>query len=180
MADASSEMELPLSKERNPKERNPKERASELAFDTSTFIIKPKSGLERLGIEYRGYCYKINSNGTFIQRTAGPETSLEIVLFLNVSDGMSISSRQPGDSVEGNIQETLRSENYASCGCRLPCNEIRFRKSASFSEWPSTRDLARQRVSLSLDMSLDESNLTEKFVRDNFIVINVFFGDMEY
>ena len=259
---------------------------AKLAYDTSTFILKPKSGLERLAIAFRGYCYKINSNGTFIQRSAGPDNSLEIVLFLNVSDGLSIATRQPGDSVEviiqdhkqfpsldsgtvlapvghltqieikkteirrlkvpypskctngqnmkllfkgeytisncrlscflskvvhkcktiyhfynlllpkkmrkppssregdflcqGKIEETLRSENFASCGCRLPCNEIRFRKSASYSKWPSTRDLARQRVSLGLDMSLDERNLTEKFVRDNFIAINVFFGDMEY
>ncbi|XP_065070721.1 amiloride-sensitive sodium channel subunit beta-like [Rhopilema esculentum] len=259
---------------------------AKLAYDTRTFIINPKSGLERLGIEYRGYCYKINSNGTFIQRTAGPDRSLEIVLFLNVSDGMSISSRQPGDSVEviiqdhkqfpsvdsgtvlapvghltqievkkteirrlkspypskctngenmkllfkgeytinncrlscflskvvhkcktiyhfynlllpkkmrkppssreddflcqNNIEKTLRSEEYASCGCRLPCNEIRFRKSASFSKWPSTQDIAWERVSLGFEIGLNKSNLTEKFVRDNFIAINVFFGDMEY
>ncbi|XP_065070759.1 acid-sensing ion channel 1-like [Rhopilema esculentum] len=80
----------------------------DLAFDNNTmFIINPDENdiaIERVLVANQGYCYKVNANGSFVQRSTDIEKFLFIGLFLNISDGVYLR-RSTTDSVEVNIQD---------------------------------------------------------------------------
>ena len=68
-------------------------------------LIFGKVAFERILVAYRGYCYKLNPNGTFIQNQAGPDFSLQVFIALDVSNSISLSTLHAGDSVEVIIQD---------------------------------------------------------------------------
>ena len=70
--------------------------------------------------------------------------------------------------------------DFSSCSCSLSCHETIFQKSASYSQWPATADLPFYKTILSESLGLNASNLSDEFVRRNFLKISVFFGDMKY
>ena len=75
--------------------------------DNSIFIIRPdehKTVIERVFVAYQGYCFKINANGTSKQRSVDPGFTFDIILFLNLSDGIYFY-RFPTDAVDVIIQD---------------------------------------------------------------------------
>ncbi|XP_065070830.1 acid-sensing ion channel 4-A-like [Rhopilema esculentum] len=68
-------------------------------------VISSNVAFEKILVAYRGYCYKLNPNGTFIQHQAGPDFSLQVFLDLDVSNSISLSTLHAGDSVEVIIQD---------------------------------------------------------------------------
>ena len=243
-------------------------------------------GTQRIPVMKRGYCYKINPNGTFFQKEAGSDEALSAFFFLNVSDAISGAKSDTGDSIEiivqdhqehpflesgsvfapvgyltrieirktvihrlkapyrskctngedmqllfqgkytasncqqscflaraskkckalsflynlhlpeqlkkpfpntkletacskGTLQELIDSD-FSSCNCALPCFQTKFYKSASYSKWPSTVDLTSYKSIFSAALGLNRSAMTDEFVRNNFLMINIFFGDMSY
>eukprot|EP00795_Rhopilema_esculentum_P011422 gene11422-21622_t len=51
----------------------------------------------------RGYCFRINPNGTYFQSRAGPGHGLAITFFLNTSDKVPWTKSNNGDSIEAII-----------------------------------------------------------------------------
>ncbi len=63
------------------------------------------------------------------------------------------------------MDDRMDRTGYKSCGCNLPCNEVRFPCTISYSKWPSTE-------------STLESIITDDYIRRNFAKISAFYGDI--
>eukprot|EP00795_Rhopilema_esculentum_P011437 gene11437-21638_t len=74
----------------------------------------------------------------------------------------------------------LREENYESCNCKLPCHEVKYEKTISYSKWPSDADIPIYKQLFSKALDLNASEVTDDFVRRNFLRIDVYYGDMMY
>ncbi|XP_065070943.1 acid-sensing ion channel 5-like [Rhopilema esculentum] len=80
----------------------------DLAYDNNTmFIINPDVNdiaIERVLVANRGYCYKINANGTAIQKSVNLGFTFDIILFVNLSNGVHLFN-SPTDAVHVLIQD---------------------------------------------------------------------------
>ena len=242
--------------------------------------------VERILQIYKGYCYKFNPKGSFIQARHGRDEAISIILFLNVSDFLPWPQYDSGESVDvfvndykefpfvytgpvlapvghitqieirkselkrkkapyssdctngeniklyfdgvysvincqhscflskisqqcrthdfytniilpkdkrkpffsfpptdlcvQKVYEKLLEENYASCNCKLPCNEVKYEKTVSYSKWPSEADIPIYKQLFSKALDLNASEVADDFVRRNFLRIDVYYGDMMY
>ena len=78
------------------------------------------------------------------------------------------------------VYDNLVLTNFSSCNCNLPCHERKYHKSVSYSKWPATADLPFYKKVFGDALGLNASAMTDDFVRNNFLKISVFFGDMTY
>ena len=76
------------------------------------------------------------------------------------------------------IFQTMDAEGFQSCKCQLPCSEVHFHKSLSYSKWPSSADIPYYKSVFSKALGINKSTLTEEFIRKNFLKVNIFFGEM--
>ena len=78
------------------------------------------------------------------------------------------------------IFDKLNANGFKSCNCKLPCYEMHFHKSTSYSKWPSTADMPFYRSAFSKALGFNESTMTEEFIRRNFLKVNIFFKSMSF
>lgn len=78
------------------------------------------------------------------------------------------------------LYSNLSRSNFSSCNCNLPCHETKFDKFVSYSKWPATVDLPHYREVFSKALGLNRSVMTDEFIRNNFLKVSIFYGDMTY
>eukprot|EP00112_Aurelia_sp_Birch-Aquarium-sp1_P002814 Seg13117.1 transcript_id=Seg13117.1/GoldUCD/mRNA.D3Y31 product="Acid-sensing ion channel 1C" protein_id=Seg13117.1/GoldUCD/D3Y31 len=76
--------------------------------------------------------------------------------------------------------DELNANGFKICNCKLPCYELQFHKSVSYSKWPSTADIPFYRSAFSKALGFNESLMTEEFIRRNFLKMNIFFQSMSF
>ncbi|XP_065070941.1 acid-sensing ion channel 1-like [Rhopilema esculentum] len=80
----------------------------DIAYDNNTmFIINPDKhdiAIERVLVANQGYCYKVNANGTAIQKSVNLGFTFDIILFVNLSNGVQFNT-SPTDAVHVLIQD---------------------------------------------------------------------------
>ena len=78
------------------------------------------------------------------------------------------------------IYNYLLDTNFESCHCQLPCMETKFHKTVSTAKWPPKNDLPVYKALASEAFGLNKSEVTDEFIRNNFLKIDVYFGDLSY
>eukprot|EP00794_Sanderia_malayensis_P007071 gene7071-7866_t len=79
-----------------------------------------------------------------------------------------------------NTFDRLDAEGFQSCGCSLPCQEIKFVSSISHTYWPPEDLKPTFKEAISDAFHVNESILTDGYIRKNFAKINIFYSDMSY
>ena len=64
------------------------------------------------------------------------------------------------------------------CDCPLPCSEETLKTKTSSSKWPSKADMAYYRPVLA--QILNKTKVSEQFVSDNLLSVQIFFDSMDY
>ncbi|XP_065059473.1 acid-sensing ion channel 1C-like [Rhopilema esculentum] len=70
------------------------------------------------------------------------------------------------------------SSKKATCDCPLPCYEETFKLTGTSSRWPTNVDMQYYRPVLS--KVLNRTNVSEDFIRSNFLQLNVYFKSFSY
>ena len=78
------------------------------------------------------------------------------------------------------LYRNLSNSNFNECHCNLPCVETHFQKFVSYSKWPATVELPLYKRRFTKALNLNSSQVTDDFVRNNFMKLNIFFADMTY
>lgn len=71
-------------------------------------------------------------------------------------------------------------ENMKHCDCGLECYEETFIPQISQSTWPSRGDLPYYKKVFASALGLDHSTMTDDFVYQNFMKVNIFFSELAY
>ncbi|XP_065070775.1 acid-sensing ion channel 4-A-like [Rhopilema esculentum] len=78
------------------------------------------------------------------------------------------------------IYNYLIDTNFESCHCQLPCMETKFHKTVSTAKWPPKNDLPAYKALASAAFGLNKSEVTDEFIRNNFLKIDVYFGELSF
>eukprot|EP00794_Sanderia_malayensis_P005683 gene5683-6384_t len=71
-------------------------------------------------------------------------------------------------------------QNMKHCQCGLQCYEETFLPMLSQSKWPSKVDLPHYKKIFAASLGLDHSKMTDEFVYNNFLKVNIFFSELAY
>ena len=138
---------------------------------------------EDANILYPGKYTTLNCIESCIAYNGAKECSVAVFHSLpympNANESLRLAREEDLECYRRAFQRLIDSD-FSSCSCSLSCHETIFQKSASYSQWPATADLPFYKTILSESLELNENNLSNEFVRRNFLKISVFFGDMTY
>ena len=70
--------------------------------------------------------------------------------------------------------------NAKKCNCALQCHEETFHPMVSQSLWPSPSDLPYYKKIFAAALGLNHSTMTDAYVYNNFLKINIFFSELAY
>ena len=77
-------------------------------------------------------------------------------------------------------QDQINRGTNESCFCPLPCKGETFSATISASKWPSEADLHFYKIMFSKALGINSSHITNNFVRENFLRLNIFYDDVGY